>query len=284
MLVGGERQPLRVVDCRTSRDAVEEVEGDRVGAVDISTVIGDHGGQTETPGQGSSEGVGFDLALDACVLEFEVEALRPENRRKLLQVLQGSLVAILAMHRGSQRAVQAAGEAHQSFRMLLQQLVVDARTVVHAFEDGPRDQRTEVLVAGGLLVCGSAVRSAFDEQRDVEPGVRFTRGQLVEPRRPQPDGGAQDEVQPRSLGGLPTLEGTVEIAGIGERHRWKFQLGHPTGEVRWTHRAVEQTVLTPRRQVHETHHHLRELSRSRSAKPNRRIGVGRGQPRPQTDR
>ncbi len=79
-----------------------------------------------------------DLLLgNPLVLQLEVEALRPEDRDQLVQRFAGPRVVALPQVRRD-LAGEAAGERDQPLAVLAQQLVVDARAVVEAFEEAQR--------------------------------------------------------------------------------------------------------------------------------------------------
>ena len=90
------------------------------------------------------------IDVQALVLHLEEEIVLAENVPELMRV--GARLIVTAFdQRFRHRAAQAGGERDQAAAVLRQQVVVDARLVVEAFEKAGGNQLDQVAVAFGIL-------------------------------------------------------------------------------------------------------------------------------------
>ena len=86
------------------------------------------------------------VEIEPVVLDFEIEVVLPENVE--VGVGEASPFLVAFVEQGFvQIASQASGGADQPLRFLSQQLFVDARFVVEAFEVTGRDEIDQITVA-----------------------------------------------------------------------------------------------------------------------------------------
>ena len=145
-LVGGEAEPLGIVDGAAGLDAEQDLV--RVGllAVEVVAVVGGHQLDAQLPAQLHEALVGHLLFRDAVFLQLEVEAVAKD----LLQLdrLGPGAVRVVVGEAPGDLAVQAGGEGDQALLVPEEHLLVDARLVVEPLGLGNGGQFHQVLVAG----------------------------------------------------------------------------------------------------------------------------------------
>jgi len=140
-------------------------------------------------------------------------------------------VALDDSHRGL--ALQATRERDQPFRVLGQDLLVDAGLVVHALHLADRAQAHEVQVA---LVVGGEQRQVVRIAVDPSLAQEARAGRHV-------DLAADDRLDPGVLARLVEVDGAVHDAVVGEADRRHLELGRPRHHGGDAARPIEQRVL-----------------------------------------
>ena len=256
-LVGQVAETVRVVHRLAGLDAEQDVVG--VGVL-VPQVVAVVGGDQRDPGalrQRAHALADLILDLEAVVLDLEVEVPGPEH--------------LAVEHRGAERAVGvvvdeiarhltlgAGRQRDQALGVRREQLVVDARLVVEALEEGERREAHEVLEAA--LVA-----------RQEHQVVRRLPGAVV--AAPAGDVGlhAQDRLDAGLPGRLVELHGPEQGAVVGEGQGRHAELGGPLHHAGDRARAVEQRVVAVVVEVDELGLlHGASCARGRSSKGGRR--------------
>ena len=181
-------------------------------AVHVVAVAGGHGWDAEFAGELQGHIGHLPLHIQAVVLDLdEIPVAEPllkpaGNIAGLGERL--SLFAGAADERPVELARQAARQADDPLAVLLQQVTVDPRLEIEALQVGLGGQLEQVVEA----------RPVAGQQREVVAGVLLVAGILLKPAA-RGDVGlvADDRVELGGLGGLVELQGTVEIAVVGDR-------------------------------------------------------------------
>jgi hypothetical protein len=210
-------------------------------ALDVMHVVGRHHREIELLRPRDQRAVDRALLLDPVVLQFHVEIAGFKDMAILVQRGLG-LVDLAFLDLVRDLALEARGEADETFRVLREDFLVDARLVVEAIEMRRRNQLNEVFVAHLVL----------RQQNQMIGGVAGVGGFLVEARARRDVGLATDDrLKPLLLRGLVELDGAVHVAMIGHRHRRHFARVRLVDHVRNAARPVEQAVLRVQMQMNK---------------------------------
>ena len=196
-LRGVEAEALGVFELLARPDAEQHVVGVGVVLQQVVGVVRGHEGQARALPHARERAVHPPLLLEPVLHHLEEEPALVEDLAELAHHPQRlGLVAVAQRH--PELAGEAAGEADDPPVVLLQELLVDARTVVEALGVPRGHELDEVVVALG----------AGGEQGQVVVGVGDPGGALVEPA-------------PRGHVDLAAEDGrnTPVAAGVVERHR-----------------------------------------------------------------
>ena len=170
------------------------------------------------------------VLLEAVILNFEEEVLFAED--VAIGVGEAARVFVFVGEDGFvEVAAQARREADEAFRMGGQQIFIDARLVVKAFEKRRGNQLDEVLVA--FLV--------FAEQDEVVVAVGVGPGLVALLR--DVDFAADDGLDSLRFGGVVEADRAEEIAVIGHRDGGHFLLGDDVHQLVDFAGAVEKRVV-----------------------------------------
>ena len=183
----------------------------------------------------------FEFRLDPVVVHFEEKILRPEDVAILPRETH-RLRIIVRQERRVDLAFQTPAQPDQPRRVLRQQLLVDARLVIHPVEMRLRDQLHEIRVA----------RVVLGQQREMIRRVPPVARPAIQMRTRRhihlaPD----DRLHPRFLAFLKKLNRPEEIAVIRHRHRRHPQRLRLFHQLRDAHRPIEQRILGVQMQVNE---------------------------------
>ena len=180
------------------------------------------------------------LQPDAVVLNLDVEVVLEQFRE-----VPGELLGFVLLVREDvliELAGEATAEADEPFRMGFENLAVDARVVVVPFEERDRGELDEVLEADGVL----------GEQREVRIGIALAGGFLIAAIAGREVGFvAEDGIEPALFAFLIELDGSVEVAVVGDGqgvHAELFGLLHELGD---SVEPVEHGVVRVQVQVRE---------------------------------
>src|SRR6266700_2646181 len=90
--------------------------------------------------------IGGFLNQQSLILNLQEKILLPENIPQAVRVLP-RLIELLIHHRFSNDALQARRKRDQPAAVFCQQVVIDARFVIEAFQKSGRDELDQVVVA-----------------------------------------------------------------------------------------------------------------------------------------
>ena len=233
-----ELHAVGLVDRGVGADAEQHVVGALLVGRGVVGVVGEHERQAELAGEGHEPRVEAAELLLPVLLQLDV-VTAGEDVGVPAERLAGVRLALLGERRHD-LARGAAGERDQAVRVPRQQLAVDARAVVEAFEVGGRGELQQVAVPGLVL----------REQREV-PG-RARRGVAVEaaPRRDVALE-ADDRVQAVRARLVVEAERAVEVPVVRDRERVLPQRLRARDQVRDGAEPVQQGVLAVRMQMRE---------------------------------
>ena len=227
-LVGEELHPARVLHGLAGADAEQHVVRLRVALGEVVRVVGRDQRVAELARDLDEAAVDHVLFGHAVAHDLDVEPVA-EDVSERLRVFLRRLVVVLEQRRGHQRR-HAARQDDEPFVVLREQIQIDPRLVVIAFEKAFGDQRREVLVthvAGG-------------EQRD----VRLVAHGAVEPSaRCDVRLAADDGRQPDILGRIVELDRSEHDAVVRERDSRRALRLRLATEAVDAASAVEQRVL-----------------------------------------
>ena len=235
-LVGLEFHPRRVVDRLAGVDAEQDVVRGGVVAGQIVGVAGRDQRAGPSAGRCRSPLRAFLLDPDPVVLDLDVEVLLAEDL--LIPGAEPLGLGRLAVEDVVGKLGRgAARQADQPLGVPLEDLLVDPRLVVEAFQKRERRQPHQVAKARGVS----------GEQRQVErraPGP-IRRRRLRSVRCPGATYASSPTIgiDPGRLGLAEELDGAVEIAVIGQRQRGHAERLGALDQVRDLARAVEQAVM-----------------------------------------
>ena len=156
------------------------------------------------------------------------------------------LLRLLGADLGRDLALQAAAEADQAFRMLRQQLLVDARLVVEAFGVTRRDELDEVLEA--LLVLG--------EQHEVVRRLTGRAALVAAIAGRDVDLAAEDRIDAALPRRIVKDDGREHVAVLGDGQRRHLELLRLVEQLVDAARAIQQGKLGVQVQVYELRHCL----------------------------
>ena len=237
-VVGVELHPLLVAEGLAGADAEEDFVRERVVLREVVRVV--RGDELEADLLAEARHHRHDLLLvgDAVVLDLEEEVLGAED---VLELQRGiaRLGVIASGEALGDFALEARREDDQPFAVLAEELLVDPRLVVEAFDEAFRDELDEVLVAG--VVRGE------DDEVVVRAGVRLLvfDGRLVEAGAVRDVHlAADDRLDPRPFHGVVELDGPEHVAVVGDGARRHAELRHPFRERVGPAGAVEKGVFS----------------------------------------
>ena len=233
-LLGREAPALRIEERRAGLDAEQRFVSASVPRLEVVRVVG--------PGDRRADGLGelqrlrghLRLLVEAVGLDLHEVVVLAEH----LLVPAGCLAGAIVLTRRDQPrdfGVQTARQHEQTVGVLRQQLFVDARLVVEALEVGLGHELDQVLVTGEIA----------DEDREVVGTfvAAVLPAPLLAPTRRHVQLAAHDGLDAPLLSRLVEVDGTEEVAVIGQRDGRELQLlrlGHQLLELGG---AVQQRVL-----------------------------------------
>ena len=232
VLLRRETPAVGIVEARARLQAQQDVVCLRVVAVNVVQVVGGAQPQPEVLAQRGQRGVDLLLLVDAVALDLEQESVLAEDVAVGRDRLLGSL-EVVVRDPARDLSLEAARQRNQPFRVLGQDLLVDARLVVHALHLPDGAEAHEVDVA---LVIGR-------QQREV---ARVAVDAALA-QQPRPGGdvdlAADDRLDPGFLACLVEVDRAVHDAVIGERDRGHLELGRPRDHGVDATGPIEQRVL-----------------------------------------
>src|SRR6185436_7057886 len=158
-------------------------------------------------------------------------------------------VLLLAADAGRDLALEAAAETDQPFRVLREQLLVDARLVVEALGVARRDQLDEVVIA--LIGLG--------QQHQVVRGLPGRAALRPPIARRDVDLAAEDRVDP-ALARLVVEDHRREhVPVLGDCHRRHLQLDRLVEQLLDPARPVEQRILGMQMEMYEVRHYSHSM-------------------------
>ena len=202
-------------------------------------------GMFEIPRDRNQAVVDDALLVDALVLHLEEEISGAED----VAIGRGrgdGLLRLFGSDLGRDLALQAAAEADQAFRMLCQQLLVDARLVVEALGVTRRDELDEVLEA--LLVLG--------EQHEVVRGLAGRAALVAAIARCDVDLAAENRIDAALPRRIVKHDGREHVAVLGDGQRRHLELLRLIEQLVDAARTIEQRELGVEVQVDELRHGL----------------------------
>ena len=241
-LVGVELEALGIVDRGERLDAEQNVV--RVGVVfaEVVAVVGGDERDVEVFFEAEEIGVDLLFELEALVLNFEEEVAAAED----VLVLRGSAARglVVPFHQVlAELAGEAAGEADESCGVFGEIFLADARLAIEAVERGLRRDADEVAVA--LFVFGE------DEQVVVVVALRL--GAMVV-LLADVELAAEDGLDAARLGGVEEVDGSVDVAVIGDGNGLLADVGDALHELFYVTSAIEEGVVGVQMQVGEFSH------------------------------
>ncbi len=244
-LVAVELEAIRVVARPAGVDAQQDVMRDAVFLPQIMGVAGRHQRQTELVGDVDGP-LGTELLdLQAVVLDLDEEPFL-EDPGEILRQLPGLVHAVFE-DEVAELGGGAPAETDDALAARLQQLLVDARLVVVAFEERQRRHLDEVLKPGRVL----RQQSEMMVDGVVGFGVAFARFAVGALGRGDVGFIADDRIEAGGLAFLVELDGAEEIAVIRQGdggHALLFDMGDEFGNAAG---SVEQAVMAVAVEMHE---------------------------------
>ena len=204
----------------------------RVVTVDVVQVVGRAQAQAELLPEPRQDVVHLDLLVDSVALDLEQESVLAEDVAihgdRLTRALD-----VPVYDAAGRLALQAARKRDQAFRVLGQDLLVDARPVVHPLHLADRAEPHEVDVA---LVVGGEEGEVVGVAVDASLTKEARAGRNV-------DLAADDRLDPCVFARLVEVNRAVHDAVVGETDRGHLELGG-AGDHRWDPAgAIEQRIL-----------------------------------------
>ena len=249
-LVAGEAHAVRLADLPVGLDAEQDILGLHILPVEEVDVVGGHKRQAELSGQSDDLRVDLLLRLETVILELEVEVALGEKRG----VGPGGLLGLLVLAAGQEEvdlALETARQPDQPGGVPGQELLVDARPVVEALEISLGQELAQVPVAlfvldekDEMVVVGLLVR--------VGPPVETAAGRHI-------DLTAEDGLDPLGLGRFEELDGSEDVAVVGEGDSRHIVVVGRVDEVLDPEAAVEDAVLRVVVQMDEGHGHSHSI-------------------------
>ena len=234
---------LGIKGCRCL-DAEHHILHGGVFSADIVVVVGGDEAHAELPGKLVQAVVDLDLAGNTVVLQLEIIILAKE-----VLIPHGGLARALEIVIEQQTrhfATKAGAHGDEAIVIVCEQLAVDTRMIIKAFERAQRHELAEIAIAGVV----------FHEQdemvrRGVEPAF------LVKARARRDIHLAADDGLDTSLfAGAIKLHGAVHDAVVGDGKGGHAKLDGAVDLVRNAAGAVEQAVSCVVVQVYEWFHRL----------------------------
>ncbi len=179
------------------------------------------------------------LFLHPLVLELQEEVPFAENVAQIVGRLARGFVAV-GSQRHSHLSAQAGRERDQAVGVASQQVFINARLVVIAFDVGRGGELHQVAVAALVFAEQHEVVGAVGISGSVEPAG----GRNV-------DFAADNRLDVALLRGLVKLYGAKKIAVVGHRHGRHFQLRGAVHQLADFARTVEQTVVGMKMQMNK---------------------------------
>ena len=227
-LVGVELHPVRVGHRLPGADAEQHVVRGRILPLEIVRVVGGDDGQFQLACHANQALVDRVLLLHPVAHHLDVEAVA-EDLAIRLRVAQGFGI-VVAQQRCRNQAGHAAGEDDQALVVLRQELEIDARFVVVAFEEALGDEGHQVSVSH--QVCCQQRHVGFVAHGTVEapPGrdVRLA---------------AQNGREPHLARRVVKLHRAVHHAVVRQRDGRRSGLRRPAAKLVDSAGAVEQRVF-----------------------------------------
>ena len=211
-LLAGEAEVALFLQLRAGADAQEHLLRLGVRLLDVVDVVGAHQRHATLMGEPDQQRVGPLLLLKAMVLQLQVVAVA-EDRLEPEDPAPGLLVAVVQQVL-QDLAGQTGREADDPLAVLLDQLVVDAGTVVLALHPGDGVELHQVVVA--LVVHGQQ-----DQVVPVAPVAlaHFLVGAVGVALRVDVELAADDRLDAGLLAGLVEVDGPEHVAVVGDGQR-----------------------------------------------------------------
>ena len=196
----------------------------------IVRVVGGDEGDAHLRREAGDSGDEAFILLQTVVLQFEEEVVLAEDFGVGASEIAGFGV-VVAEERFVEIAAETGREADDAFRMLGEQILVDAGLIVEAFEVAGRDQFDEIAVA--FLV--------FAEQDQVVVAIVFGAGLVAV--LIDVDLAAKNGMDAFIFGGVVKLDGAEHVAVVGHGDGGLFELRGELHELLDFACAVEQRVV-----------------------------------------
>ena len=208
--------------------------GRRVALAEVVGVAGRHERHAELLGDRDGPFRALLLDVEAVVLNFDEEVI-PSEHVRVPAGEPGRLVHLVFQDQRAELARRAAAQADDPLVVLLQQLLVDPRAIVEAFEEGERGELDEVPEAGLVLGEEGEVVARFADPLGVAVGaVAGGDVGLVADDRLDTHGGRL-AVQ---------LDGSVKVAVVGQSDRVHTELLDVPDQLGDAAGAVQEAVVT----------------------------------------
>ena len=205
-------------------------------------IVGRH--QLEPHVCGPRDELAVDLGLigDAVVVQLEIIILRPERLLKPVDLV-ACLVEFLRHNQPGNLTCETATKADQTFAVLGEQFLVDARLVVIALKLRGGGQADEVLVTGVV----------FGQEHEVVIRLLAARAGLflVPTAGRDVHLAADDRFDVFGTGGAVKIDCAEHRPVVGDRERTEAQFARLVDQAIHTARAVEQGKLGVAMQVNE---------------------------------
>ena len=223
-------------------DAAENVVRFDVIGVEVVDVVAGDARHAQAIGQVGQLRVDHSLFGQVVILQFEEEAIRPEDFQIGLGDLLG-FFAILTDQGLWNLAAQAGAGAKQAVGELSQDRLVDSGSIVEPLQIGDAHQAKQVAVA--LQILG--------QQQEMVAGLLHAATFLDPPiARGHVDLTADDRLDAGSDGGGVELDGPEHVAVVGQRHGGHVHLLGSLHQIVDARRPIEQAVVRMNVQVDET--------------------------------
>src|SRR5271157_614952 len=224
-LVGGEFHAMRVAHGFAGLDAEQHFLGVRIFVVQIVAIVGDNQGDAGFLGEANQFAVDALFDLQALILNFQEEVPFPENVAELVGIIAGQ-VELFLDDAFRDRAAQAGGEGDETLAVFREEIVINARLVVEAFEESGGNELDQVVVALEVLAEEHQVIAAagagfhFAAFATIGRAGFFTA--VVAAALGEVNFAADDGLDVALAGFMEEIGGGKEVAMVGDGHGRHF--------------------------------------------------------------
>ena len=223
-LVGGELHAMRVAHGLAGLDAEQDFLSVSVVVVEIVAIVGGDEGDAGFFGETNELRVDALFDGEALILNLEEEIAFAEDVAEAVGVFAG-LVEFVVDDTFGDGAAETGAESDEAFGMFAEEIVIDARLVVEAFEEAGGNELDEIVIALEILAEKDEVIAAacagFEIVAIFGGGAGFFAA-VVAAALGDVDFATDDGLDVALAGFIEEIGGGEEVAVVGDGHGGHF--------------------------------------------------------------